>query len=47
MIKLYKRDSDGGLTYHEAWITEQGVLEHWGVVGEVGRGKEQRVQVSA
>lgn len=40
MIKLYKRDSDGGLTYHEAWITEQGVLEHWGVVGEVGEHQE-------
>jgi hypothetical protein len=36
MIKLYKRNPDGTQAYHEAWVTEQGVLEHWGVIGEVG-----------
>jgi hypothetical protein len=36
MIKLYKRNPDGTQAYHEAWVTEEGVLEHWGVLGEVG-----------
>ncbi len=36
MIKLYKRNPDGNQAYHEAWVTEEGVLEHWGVIGEVG-----------
>jgi len=35
VIKLY-REVGGVLRYHEAWPTEAGVTEHWGVVGERG-----------
>lgn len=37
MIKLYKRDEQGRLHYHEAWTTEDGITEHWGEVGTRGQ----------
>ena len=40
MMKLYKRDSKGVLHYHEAWVAGREVVEHWGVVGKVGRSRE-------
>jgi predicted DNA-binding WGR domain protein len=35
MLKLYKH-IDGRLHYHEAWTTDESVIEHWGAVGEQG-----------
>jgi len=40
MQKLYKRQADGGLAYHEAWQTASGITEHWGRVGERGETRE-------
>lgn len=40
MLKLYKRGPDGRLSYHEAWHTDAGVTEHWGLVGERGQTRE-------
>ena len=37
MIKLYKRDAEGRLHYHEAWTTEDGITEHWGEIGTRGQ----------
>ena len=39
MLKLYKT-IDGRLRYHEAWTTDQSVIEHWGAVGEQGEIRE-------
>ena len=38
MIKLYKRDDDGVLLFHESWAdpSDQTVANHWGRVGERG-----------
>jgi hypothetical protein len=36
MIKLYRRDATGRLHYHEAWLDDEEIIEHWGVVGEKG-----------
>lgn len=38
MLKLYKR-VDGVLHYHEAWMSEEVLWEHWGVAGERGESK--------
>jgi hypothetical protein len=38
MQKLYKR-VDGVLRYHEAWVGDGGVIEHWGVAGERGESR--------
>ena len=35
MLKLYKR-IDGALHYHEAFVEDGELVEHWGVVGETG-----------
>jgi hypothetical protein len=40
MLKLYKRDADGRLAYHEAWHSDSGITEHWGRVGELGQTRE-------
>jgi len=42
MIKLYKDNGDGSLSYHEAWMDGTTVVEHWGVVGERGETAEHR-----
>lgn len=39
MIKLYKR-VDGRLRYHEAWLDEGVITEHWGPVGDRGSSQE-------
>ncbi len=39
MLKLYKT-INGRLRYHEAWTTEESVIEHWGAVGERGETRE-------
>jgi hypothetical protein len=44
MIKLYKSLPDGKLTYHEAWITDAGILEHWGVIGSIGEHRTRAVE---
>jgi len=33
---LYKRDADGRLHYHEAWVADDEIIEHWGIVGTRG-----------
>lgn len=40
MVKLYKRQADGRLAYHEAWYTDSGITEHWGMLGERGQIRE-------
>ncbi len=42
MIKLYKK-VDGRLQYHEAWLDEGVIMEHWGAVGDRGRSREHPV----
>lgn len=37
MIKLYKRLPDGTLAYHEVWIDEIKIIEHWGKAGTRGQ----------
>ncbi len=39
MIKLYARDDAGTLCYHEAWVDDDEIVEHWGRVGERGETK--------
>ncbi len=39
MIKLYKKE-DGHWHYHEAWIGDREITEHWGIVGERGDTRE-------
>lgn len=39
MLKLYLR-ADGVFRYHEAWVNEGKLFEHWGVVGERGETRE-------
>jgi hypothetical protein len=41
MIKLYKR-IEGILHYHEAWLTDGVITEHWGRVGERGASGEHQ-----
>ncbi len=36
MIKLYARDGAGVLHYHEAWVDDDEIIEHWGLVGQRG-----------
>ncbi|MGZ3458651.1 MAG: hypothetical protein ACXU86_09110 [Archangium sp.] len=42
MLKLYKKEGDT-LRYWEAWVHEDTLTVHWGVVGEMGEEKEQPV----
>lgn len=44
MIKLYKRTDDGRLAYHEAWIINRAVTEHWGIVGLRGESRSHRMK---
>ena len=39
MLKLYKR-IDGRFHYHEAWLNDQTIYEHWGIAGERGSTKQ-------
>ena len=41
MIKLFKR-IEGSLHYHEAWVSDGMVIEHWGRVGDRGAQREHR-----
>jgi hypothetical protein len=45
MIKLYKR-IEGILHYHEAWLTDGVITEHWGRVGERGASREHQAPSS-
>jgi hypothetical protein len=40
-MKLYKH-MDGLLHYHEAWVWEGAVTEHWGAVGERGESRDHK-----
>jgi len=42
MLKLYKRNSDGKLEYHEAWVHGEEVTSHWGIAGERGESETYR-----
>ena len=42
MIKLYKQNPEGILSYHEAWMDGKSVVEHWGLVGDHGETVEHR-----
>ncbi len=39
MLKLYKNIA-GVLQYHEAWVSEVSLTEHWGPVGHRGESRE-------
>ena len=39
MIKLYK-GTTGGALYHEAWVADCTITEHWGKLGELGDTRE-------
>jgi hypothetical protein len=39
MIKLYNK-SDTGIRYHEAWVADGSVVEHWGILGTEGETRE-------
>lgn len=43
MFKLYKREADRRLLYHEAWSAGAQVVEHWGVCGDRGETKAHPV----
>ncbi len=43
MLKLFKR-IDGVLHYHEAWVSDTVVTEHFGVVGERGEALEHPLE---
>jgi predicted DNA-binding WGR domain protein len=43
MLKLYKH-IDGKLRYHEAWVNEKVLFEHWGVVGERGQTTQHKIR---
>lgn len=44
-VKLYRRRADDGqLAYHEAWVHDGEVTEHWGVVGDRGETKVHRIK---
>ncbi|HKV92171.1 MAG TPA: hypothetical protein VJW20_06465 [Candidatus Angelobacter sp.] len=45
MIKLYKRSSKGSLSYREAWIDKNKVVEHWGKVGTRGECKTHKMPI--
>ena len=43
-FKLYRRDGDSGLRYHEAWFDQvAAVVEHWGECGDRGGTREHPV----
>ena len=44
MIKLYKRQPDGRLAYHEAWVRGKQITEHWGQVGTQGESRVHPMQ---
>ena len=44
MIKLYKRTSDNKLRYHEAWLSDEKMIEHWGIVGTEGKTNEHSIK---
>jgi len=44
MIKLYKRTEDGRLAYHEAWVDDGSITEHWGIAGTRGETRDHPMQ---
>ena len=43
MIKLYKQTSNEGMRYHEAWLDDGQILEHWGQVGDKGESRSHAI----
>lgn len=43
----YRRDEDGTLRYRDAWTTDEGIVQHTGVVGRTGSRKERRASAAA
>jgi hypothetical protein len=41
MLKLYSH-IEGKLHYHEAWLNDGMITEHWGIVGERGQTREHQ-----
>jgi len=46
MIKLYKRNWAGRRDYHEAWVSGDEVVEHWGRLGTRGESRRHPVDPS-
>jgi hypothetical protein len=40
MLKLYRRENEKIMAYHEAWCHGSKVTEHWGKLGERGETRE-------
>ena len=45
-IKLYKRENGRVVAYHEAWVYDGRVIEHWGPLGEHGETREHALDPS-
>jgi hypothetical protein len=44
MLKLYRKQGDGPLAYHEAWAEDGNVVEHCGVIGTKGETKKHSLK---
>lgn len=42
MVKLYLRKNGKVVRYHEAWISGDSLVEHWGLLGEQGASRTTR-----
>ncbi len=43
MLKLYRREDGSVADYHEAWVADSSIIEHWGNLGETGSTREHRI----
>ena len=46
MLKLYRRQQGRVTEYHEAWVHSDGVIEHWGTLGEEGHTREHNLDTN-
>eukprot|EP01037_Dinobryon_pediforme_P014543 gene14543-14666_t len=45
-FKLYLR-REGRLAYHDAWIADDEIIEHWGLCGELGETRSHRLGIGS
>ena len=46
MLKLYRRENGRIISYHEAWVHDSTLIEHWGSLGQRGSTREHSVDPS-
>ncbi|MCK5944713.1 MAG: WGR domain-containing protein [Planctomycetes bacterium] len=46
MLKLYREDGGRVVAYHEAWVADSKVIEHWGPIGTRGQTREHAYDAS-